>query len=447
MHDPSKTNQTLIKENSLLKERIQELELSKVESKRAEEALRESEKQFRAIANYTPDLENWVGPDGKLIWINPQVYDLTGYSVEECMNMHDYPAPVVHEEDRERIMRTFNSSVQGAILKNVEFRIRCKDGSIKWTEVSSQPVYDENGVNLGHRASVRDITSRKRAEEALRNSEERFRQLADATFEGILIHKKGVIIDVNKSLLKMSGYDYEEVIGQNLITFVAAESREDVLRRMKSNFDMPFEASMTIKDRTTRIVEVIGKVITYEGRRATVVAIRDITERKQAEEELTKHRESLEILVRERTAELENERTNLEELNTALKVLLRQREKDKDELEEKILANVKELVMPYIQRLRKSPLKSKEADYVNILESNLKEIVSPFSHKLSSKYLNLTPTEIQIANLIKEGKTSKEIGELLHVSPGTIAFHRTNIRIKLNVKNKKDNLRSYLVTL
>jgi PAS domain S-box-containing protein len=540
--------------------------------KHAEEALRESEKQFRAIANYTPDLENWVGPDGKLLWVNPMVFDFTGYSVEECMNMYDYPAPLLHEEDRERMMRTFESSVNGSILKNVEFRIRCKDGSIKWAGVSSQPIYDENGMNLGHHASIRDITSRKLAEEALRNSEERFRQLADATFEGILIHEKGVILDVNQSLLRVSGYDYEELIGQDLIAFVAPESRKVLLRRAESNVDTPSEISVTKKDGTNLIVEVLGKNITYEGKKARVVAIRDITERKQmeealreseerfrsfmdnsptiawmkdeqgrhvylsktyedrfgvkqadwqgktdfelwprevaeefwkndqivfnsgqsidimektpdanggtvywwnfkflckdmkgrkyvggvgvditsrkkAEEELIKHREHLETLVKDRTAELENKRASLEELNTALKILLRQREKDKDELEEKVLANIKELVMPYIQRLKKSPLNNKEANYVDILESNLMNIISPFSNKLSSKYLNLTPTEIQVANLIKEGKTTKEIAEMLNISPGTVEFHRRNIRIKFNLKSKKDNLRTYLLTL
>ena len=83
----------------------------------------------------------------------------------------------------------------------------------------------------------------------------------------------------------------------------------------------------------------------------------------------------------------------------------------------------------------------------NILESNLTNILSPFLNKLSLKYKNLTPREIQIAHLIKEGKTSKEIAELLNMSPGTVAFHRENIRNKLNLKNNKENLRSYLMTL
>jgi DNA-binding CsgD family transcriptional regulator len=92
-------------------------------------------------------------------------------------------------------------------------------------------------------------------------------------------------------------------------------------------------------------------------------------------------------------------------------------------------------------------MEDKEADYLSILESNLQNIISPFSNKLSSKYLNFTPTEIKIANLIKEGKTTKEIAEILNSSPGTVDFHRDNIRIKLNLKNKKTNLRSYLLTL
>jgi ATP/maltotriose-dependent transcriptional regulator MalT len=153
------------------------------------------------------------------------------------------------------------------------------------------------------------------------------------------------------------------------------------------------------------------------------------------------------VLVRERTAKLENKTQNLEELNTAMKVLLKRLETEKEELEEKVLTNVEQLVMPYIEKLKKSRLKEKEADYVNILESNLKEIVSPFSKKLSAICLNLTPKEIQIANLIKEDKTTKEIAEILNTSPGTVDFHRSNLRRKLNIKSKRTNLKSYLMTL
>jgi DNA-binding CsgD family transcriptional regulator len=103
--------------------------------------------------------------------------------------------------------------------------------------------------------------------------------------------------------------------------------------------------------------------------------------------------------------------------------------------------------MPYVEKLRNSPLGSDQRSCVDILESNLKEIVSPFSHKLSSKYLGLTPKEIRVANLIKEGKTTKEIAEMINLSTKTVETHRDNIRKKLGIKHKKVNLRTYLSSL
>lgn len=111
------------------------------------------------------------------------------------------------------------------------------------------------------------------------------------------------------------------------------------------------------------------------------------------------------------------------------------------------MTNVKYLVLPYIEKLKKSSLETKDAAYISIIESNLKDIISPFSHRPSSKYMTFTPKELQVANLIREGKTTKDIAELLNASPGTIDFHRNNIRKKLNLKNRRANLRSYLLPL
>jgi GAF domain-containing protein/DNA-binding CsgD family transcriptional regulator len=174
-------------------------------------------------------------------------------------------------------------------------------------------------------------------------------------------------------------------------------------------------------------------------------------------EQIQKHANELEKLLWERKRatkllmkrekELKLNTQNLEEVNTALKVLLKQRDRDKTEIEETVIYNMKELVLPYLEKLKKGKLSTQQKGYIGVVESNLNEIVSPFVHKLSSSYFNLTPKEIQVADLIKKGKTTKEIAGLLDSSTRVIDFHRNNLRKKFGLVNKKTNLRSHLLTL
>jgi DNA-binding CsgD family transcriptional regulator len=205
-----------------------------------------------------------------------------------------------------------------------------------------------------------------------------------------------------------------------------------------------------------------------------ITTLENITDRKKAEQGLQKAHDELEIRVQERTRELiESSRAlkaevierriteqklhkrerelkiksaNLEDVNTALKVLLKQREEDKRELEEKILANVKEILLPYLEKLKKTKLDENQLSTVNVIETNLNDIISPFIRSLTTKYLNMTPREVQVAMLVKEGRTTKEIAELLHTSTAAIDFHRNNLRIKLGLKNKKAGLRTHLMS-
>ena len=148
-----------------------------------------------------------------------------------------------------------------------------------------------------------------------------------------------------------------------------------------------------------------------------------------------------------RTVELKEQAIRIAEANAALKVLLRQREADRIELEEKVLVNVKRLIMPYFEKIKRRQLDAKQKAYVDILESNLNEIVSPFARSLSSKFLRLSPTELEVSNLVQQGKNTKEIAAIMHLAESTINFHRNNVREKLGVKNKKISLRTYLSSL
>jgi len=164
--------------------------------------------------------------------------------------------------------------------------------------------------------------------------------------------------------------------------------------------------------------------------------VRERAERKMAEEALKKREQALELISR-----------SLEEANTALKVLLQHREEDKAILEEQVLANVRKLVLPYLENLKHLNLNENQAAQVKIIEENIKKIVSPFLRNLTSNYLDLTPREIQVANLVKEGKTTKEMTEILNISATAVDFHRKNLRSKFGIKNKKTNLMAFLSSL
>jgi DNA-binding CsgD family transcriptional regulator/GAF domain-containing protein len=148
----------------------------------------------------------------------------------------------------------------------------------------------------------------------------------------------------------------------------------------------------------------------------------------------------------QKTVELENRRRDLDEINTALRVLLNKRDEDRLELEEEFLINVRDLIQPYLQNLKQTSLNSLQRAYVDAVESNLKNILSPLRRKLSSQNLNLTSTELQVADLVIDGKRTKEIAALLKVSQKTIAVHRRNIRRKLGLRNTKTSLRAHLLS-
>ncbi|MEN8246389.1 MAG: response regulator [Thermodesulfobacteriota bacterium] len=177
-----------------------------------------------------------------------------------------------------------------------------------------------------------------------------------------------------------------------------------------------------------------------------LAAIEIALHKKNMEQRLQEAHDLLEQRVEERTQELRLKSESLEEMNTALKVLLKKREEDKNELEEKVIYNIKEMVQPFMEKLGRTHLDKRQRTFLEILESNLDDIVSPFAKKLSTRYLNLTPSEIQIADLVKHGKTTKEIAELLSLSTRTIESHRDSIRKKLGIKNQKANLRTHLMS-
>jgi PAS domain S-box-containing protein len=139
--------------------------------KRTELVTRMTNECFRAIADYTYGWEVWVGPTGRVLWTNPAVLRVTGYNIKEITAMSDYPTPLIHEEDRNRMTKAFQKALEGGTGNDVQFRLRRKDGKIIWATMSWQPIFDDKGNSLGHRQSIHDITARIRAEQALEKAE------------------------------------------------------------------------------------------------------------------------------------------------------------------------------------------------------------------------------------------------------------------------------------
>lgn len=232
--------------------------------------------------------------DGDIEYTNPKFTDITGYTAAEALGQN---LRILNSgsQPKEYYTEMWKTLSKGKIWKG-EFHNKSKEGRFFWENVTITPIKDDKGVITNYLAVKEDITEKKAAEQALKDSEDRFRQLSNVSFEGTLIHRKGIAIDFNLSLARMFGYEREELLGTNLIEkIIPKEYHKTISENINKNYADPYEIIGKRKDGSTFYVEIESRYIHIDSDdsiRAT--AIRDISERKSAERELLKAKERTE---------------------------------------------------------------------------------------------------------------------------------------------------------
>jgi PAS domain S-box-containing protein len=307
-----------------------------------------------------------------------------------------------------------------------------------------------------------------------------YRDIFENAEEGIYQSTtSGRILNINPAFAKLLGYRSPEEMKKKIKdayrqVYADQDMREKSLRMVESRGHATFEFRFRRKDHTLgwgytsmhAVRNARGKTAYYEG------FFLDITDRKEMEKKLHEDHDRLEQRVRERTRkiaqlnedlaadiavrkkmekvlrarekELKRRSVKLRQFNITLHTLLEQREIDRKDLERQIMSNVDDLIMPCIERLKNTGLPYRANSLIQSLQDNLNTLTSSFLYKIKAD-AHLTPTELQIANFIKTGKSSKEIGAIIKLSAGTVDFHRNNIRKKLGIRGEKISLQAYLM--
>ncbi len=454
--------------------------------KRAEEQLRESEERFRTLLDFIPGVSiQGYTTEGTVRYWNKASEAVYGYSEEEAIGK-DLGALIIppdikpHYHQALKLGKKAVSS--GQLAPPGEVMLLHKNGHLV-------PVYSIHAVVClaGKPAMLFcidvDLSERKRAEEVLRESQEKLRSIVEHANEVFFVHnldhKITYVSPASKDIL---GYTPKEIMKKwtdlttdNPINQKGLELTETAITTGQRQ--PPYNLEVRKKDGTVIMVEINeSPIMDSQGNVLGITgALRDVTDQIRAEQALRNANENLEHRVKERTRELSiaNEKMlqkiidrkmvekslrekekelkqktgRLEEMNTALKVLLEHRDDEKTKLEENILMNVEKLVIPYLDKLAVYIPNDHAKTYLDIITTNLEELVAPFAGKMSSKHLNLTMTEMQVADFVRNGFTNKDISSQLNVSVEAISFHRKNIRKKLGLTNRKTNLKAYLQRL
>ena len=483
------------------------------DQKLAEEALRESQQRLYQILEGSPIAAFVIDRDHQVIFWNRALEELSRIRADDVVGTDQQwrafygskrpcMADLIIDEKLAEVKKWYAgkghpSKLLKEAFEATEFFPDLGEGG-RWLRFTAAAIRNSQGDLVGAVETLEDISERKTAEQALKESEQRLHSiLQGSTIPAFVIGKDHRVLFWNKALEELSDIAAKEVLGtkQHWRAFYGEERpcMADLLvdgnvKDVPRWYQGKYSKSKLLKD-AFEAVDFFPSLAEGKWVRFTAAVIRDaggqvigaletledITERKRSEIALQNAHDELEQRVEERTMdllqfseslkteiverkeaekklrkrerELKMKSNNLQEVNTAMKVLLDQREQDRREVEETVMNNVKELLAPYLERLKKTKLTDVQLAHVRVLETNLDNIVSPFLKTLHSKYLNLTPKEIRVASLIKEGRTTKEIAELLGMSVAAVDFHRNNIRKKLGLRNKKANLVSHLATM
>ena len=426
------TKEQLIDDLIAMRRRINELETIEEDKKKNEEELNRVRAMFEGLFEFAPDAILVVNHEGRIIRVNKQTERLFGYSRSELL---DTPLEIllperlreIHKEHRRKYLGEPRVRPMG---RELELYGRRKDSSEFHVDIALGPIQIEQDLFV--LAVVRDFTEFKKSEAGRL----REKSISDATIDNMpgiffLLDGQGKILRWNKNLEQASGYSAREISRMPFLDLFLGQDKEAMAQTIAAftNGQTRVEACLTSRDGSKTAYVFTGSQVDIARAQWLVGIGHDITERK-----------GMELAMRE-SAE------NLNEVNSALKALLRQRDQDRKEFEEAVLLNVKNLILPYFEKLRGSKLENNQKTWLDILETQLREITAPFARKLTFYQMNLTPTEIRVAAMVKDGKTTKEIAETLGSSEKSISVHRNHIRGKLGLHGKRANLEAYLASL
>ena len=250
-------------------------------------------------------------------------------------------------------------------------------------------------------------------------------------------HPDGRYLEVNNAFCQATGYLRDELLDKNSMELGSwsPEQRREILDLLARDGKIrDREIYWQNKSGSTHCCIMSADTLEVDGEKLILSTLLDITDRKKMEEEL-----------REREAALALHADKLDHLNEALQVLLDESNRNQQLIAARLQSNVNELITPYLEKMKDGQTEQMDRVCLSVLESNIQAIASPFAYNLASRYPNLSPKEIGIANLVADGKNSDEIAQLLGISPGTVNAHRNNLRKKLGLSKGKANLRSHLL--
>ena len=432
MKDRVKTKRELLEEFLALGSLFTEFEADKTLQK----ALQEKTARYKAIVEDRTELICIFLADRTITFANKALCNFFSFKSEEDVLGISF-LDLIPKEERKAAEETISSLGAENPSGVIAHWVQIPSGEKRWQQWTVHAILKGEEVTE-FQAVGRNESQLLREEELLSKSEEYAKELLDAPIgSAILMDINGRILAINKLGAMRFGMRKEELIGKDPSQYLPPELRGP----RKSQFDKVIRTRKPVNFEDKRDGMVLDNHIypLFDSKsrvsRFAVFSL-DITEKKRVMDSL-----------RETERVLKAKTKNLEEANIALEVLLRKREKDREELEDKVCFNVKQTVMPFLEKLKESGLNDRQKAWANIVESNLNDVISSFSKRLISEYSGFTPAEIQVANLIKQGKGKKEIAEMFNRSVRTIEFHGHNIRKKLDIKNKKISLKTYLLSL
>lgn len=406
----------------------------------------------------------------KFRYLNPACEKITGYTRQELSLIDIWE--VAHPECKDTVRYFMQQRAQQEPVPELyEYKIITKNGEARWVERSAVAIEFEGKPLV--LATVVDITDRKFAEEALKRSEEKYRALLENASDAIILaDEKGYIHEVNNKACELLGYTREELTGKHYTDIHPKHEHERSTEAFKTiatnGYVFLQDGQIRRKNGQILYTDITGSAIKYGGKKFIQGSFRDVSDKvhvhkvleqtvKERTAELSeknillekeiKVRIRSEALLKESTEKMKRYATKLEDFNVALKVLLSERENERTELEEKLLINIKYHMSPHLEKLKKRVRNPYNKALLELVQSSVMNITSSFSQQLFSKALHLTPSEIRIANMIRDGKTTKEIAEYMGVSTNAVNHHRHHIREKLGINFQKINLRTYLSSI